>query len=44
MSLQVGITREPNIILQIQELESKKTWLEAYRNSYLHFVDPWATV
>ncbi len=23
---------------QIHELKSKKTWLEAYRNSYLHFI------
>ncbi len=27
-----------------RELKSKKTWLEAYRNSYLHFIDPWAAV
>ncbi len=41
----LGITREPSIILQINELKSKKTWLEeAYRNSYSHFIDPWAAV
>ncbi len=40
----LAITRERSIILQIHELISKKTWLEAYRNSYLHFVDPWAAV
>ncbi len=40
----LAITRERSIILQIHELKSKKTWLEAYRNPYLHFVDPWAAV
>ncbi len=36
-----GITQEQSIIFQIHEL----TWLEAYnRNSYLHFIDPWAAV
>ncbi len=39
MAFQVGITREPSIILQIHQL---KTWLEPYRNSYL--IDPWAAV
>ncbi len=29
--------RERSIILQINELKFKKTWLEAY--SYLHFID-----
>ncbi len=37
----LAITRERSIILQIHEL---KTWLEAYRNPYLHFVDPSAAV
>ncbi len=36
------MARERSIIFQIHELKSKKTWLEAYRNPYLHFVDPWA--
>ncbi len=31
-----------SFILHIHEHESKKTWLEAYRNSCLHFIDPWA--
>ncbi len=47
MAFQVSkstITRERSIILLIHELKSKKTWLEAYRNSYLHFIDPWAAV
>ncbi len=47
MAFQVSkstITRERSIVLQIHELKSKKTWLEAYRNSYLHFIDPWAAV
>ncbi len=25
-------------------IKSKKTWLEAYRNSYLHLIHPWAAV
>ncbi len=25
-------------------IEIQKTLLEAYRNSYLHFIDPWAAV
>ncbi len=40
----LAITRERSIIFQIHELKSKKTWLEAYRNSYLHFIDPSAAV
>ncbi len=32
----IGITRERSIILQIHELVSKKTLLEAYRNSYTY--------
>ncbi len=30
--------QERSIILQILQLKSKKTLLEAYRNSYLHFI------
>ena len=37
MAFKVAIARERSIILQINEL---KSWLEAYRNSYLHFIDP----
>ncbi len=44
VSKTLGITPEQSIILQIHKLQSKKTWLEAYRNSYLHFIDPWAAV
>ncbi len=43
MAFQVNnldITRERSNILQIRN----KTLLEAYRNSYLHFIDPWAAV
>ena len=40
----LAITRERSIILQIHKLKSKKTLLEAYRNSYLDFIDPWAAV
>ncbi len=44
MAFQVGHNSKRSIILQIHELKSKKTWLEAYRNSYLHFIYPWAAV
>ncbi len=37
-AFQVAITRERSIILQIHKSQSKKTWLGAYRNSYLHFM------
>ncbi len=33
-----------SFILQIHELKSKKTWLEAYRNSCLLLIDPWAAI
>ncbi len=40
-SAKLAITRERSIILQIQELIMT---IEAYRNSYLHFIDPSAAV
>ncbi len=44
MAFKVSKTSHNSRTKQIHKLQSKKTWLEAYRNSHFHFIYRWAAV